>query len=80
MPVIAERTVELRPELFESLSALSRQEGRPIKEVVNDLIGDSLLRLAREQEMERREQVMKELMAETEELGLYPWQQNHRGS
>jgi hypothetical protein len=64
-------TIELTPEQEARLAAAAERSKIAPAEFVQNIIAEHLPPLLSEAERTRREQVMQELIAETERLGLY---------
>ena len=64
-------SIPIQRELFIDLSNYALTVGNSTEELANKLLQESLLRLARNEEMARRDAVLDELVAETEGLKLY---------
>ena len=65
-------TIELTPEQGARLAAAADRSKIAPAEVIQNILAEHLPPLLAEAERLRREQVILELIAETERLGLYP--------
>ena len=63
--------VVLPTEIYELLTRFAHTEGKPVNDFAGELLAQSLGERERQKEEKQREGVLRELVAQSEELGLY---------